>query len=101
MHPITHDSFPHADAFVEAVRLSVGTEAAFMSFLVKDHVFRQQNASLETGQLCDQGPGFCVWTLVPEQAQAMVIEDTLLDARFAAASGACCFQRRKFTCDKF
>ncbi len=29
-------------------------------------------------------PGVCQWTLVPETPQAMVVEDMLLDARFAS-----------------
>lgn len=66
-----------------------------MSFIIEDHVLRQQNTSLETGQPTNQAPGFCVWTLIPEHAQALVIENTLLDARFA--SWPSCFPAIRLT----
>ena len=57
------------------------TSTAFMSYLAKGNILRQKNSKKEDGGLCKAAPGFCFWTLVPEKPQALVIEDTLLDAR--------------------
>lgn len=70
------------DAFVEALRDILEAEAAFMTFLGDRCVLRQPCKKSGEREPNSTAPGFCFWTLVPEQPQALVIEDMRLDARY-------------------
>lgn len=59
-------------------------ETACVALLTDKGTFIKDGVGkIEAGSLHSL-PGVCQWTLVPETPQAMVVEDMLLDARFAS-----------------
>lgn len=70
-----------ADGIVDILRSIFGTTGACISIIQNGCLLlRQSSGGVKEGSVFD-APGFCFWTLVPEQPQALVIEDTRLDAR--------------------
>ena len=68
---------------MEALRTVIKSSGACISLVMQDCVLLRKGSGDFTAGSSYAAPAFCFWTLVPEQPQALVIEDTLLDARYA------------------
>ena len=70
-----------ADSILELLRGLMKVDTVCVSMINDDCVSLKQSYG-EVSEGCSfEAPGFCFWSLVPEQPQVLIVEDTLLDAR--------------------
>ena len=70
-----------AESILALVRELTKIDTVCLSLLIDGCVYLKQTCGDMAEDCSVAAPGFCYWSLVPEQPQVIVIEDTLLDAR--------------------
>jgi GAF domain-containing protein len=55
---------------------------ALVSLVDADRQWFKSEQGLGGARTTDRASSFCAWTLLPQYPEALVVEDTFLDARF-------------------
>ena len=71
----------YADSITRLLKERLQVDACCVSLVRRDKVEIRQGCGIPSG-VTYSAPGLCFWTLVPEQPQALIIEDLLEDARY-------------------